>query len=274
MAIRLGFAIAIHVEPTILLVDEALAVGDIYFRQRCLRRIQQLRSNDVTVVFVSHSMSDVAAIGDCCLWLERGKTRKLGPPGAVVAAYIEAMATKESIFTGEATTGNPAFPQTYIDSSPPHDGRSGDGRALITGIAIMDTAGHVMQMLEPANQATVRISIYAIESISHPSVGFIIRNHLGIEIAETSTATDGHPLQPWQAGERLSIDFAVEIPELYPAFFSFTPLITDGAAEVVCDRLENAVTLPMGRGEGLIYGYLHWPNRIEVNKRLNKVVPS
>src|SRR5437870_1919546 len=84
MVVRLAFAVAIHVDPEILLVDEALAVGDIYFRQRCMRKVHELRSKGVTIVFVSHSMGDVKAIGDTCLWLENGSVRYYGPTDSVV----------------------------------------------------------------------------------------------------------------------------------------------------------------------------------------------
>ena len=70
MAVRLAFSVAIHVDPEILVVDEALAVGDAWFRQRCMRRINEMRDGGVTIIFVSHSVSDMRAIGDRALWLE------------------------------------------------------------------------------------------------------------------------------------------------------------------------------------------------------------
>ena len=70
MAIRLAFAVAIHVDPEILIVDEALAVGDIYFRQRCMRKVHELRAQGVTILFVSHDVGDVKAIGDRVMWLD------------------------------------------------------------------------------------------------------------------------------------------------------------------------------------------------------------
>ena len=73
MAVRLAFAVAIHVDPEILLVDEALAVGDIYFHQRCMRKVHELRENGVTILFVSHSVSEVKSIGDRALWLDGGQ---------------------------------------------------------------------------------------------------------------------------------------------------------------------------------------------------------
>src|SRR5450755_4862778 len=73
MVVRLAFAVAINVDPEILLVDEALAVGDIYFRQRCMRKVHELRQRGITILFVSHAVSDVKAIGDRVLWLDHGR---------------------------------------------------------------------------------------------------------------------------------------------------------------------------------------------------------
>src|SRR5207248_11671393 len=78
MVVRLAFAVAINVDPEILLVDEALAVGDIYFRQRCMRKVHELRVRGVTILFVSHATADVKALGDRALWLERGPAVELG----------------------------------------------------------------------------------------------------------------------------------------------------------------------------------------------------
>src|SRR5215813_6102786 len=98
MVVRLAFAVAIHVDPEILLVDEALAVGDIYFRQRCMRKVHELRSHGVTILFVSHAVGDVKAIGDRALWLDKGRIRELGPTDAVVSKYLAAMVEKDSAY--------------------------------------------------------------------------------------------------------------------------------------------------------------------------------
>src|SRR5208337_1473063 len=84
MVVRLAFAVAINVDPEILLVDEALAVGDIYFRQRCMRKVHELRARGVTILFVSHAVADVKAIGDRALWLDHGGVVEIGDPDRVV----------------------------------------------------------------------------------------------------------------------------------------------------------------------------------------------
>src|SRR5246127_5514639 len=88
MVVRLAFAVAINVDPEILLVDEALAVGDIYFRQRCMRKVHELRSRGITILFVSHAVSDVKAIGDRALWLDHGRMVELGEPERVISKYL------------------------------------------------------------------------------------------------------------------------------------------------------------------------------------------
>ena len=98
MAIRLAFSVAIHVDPDILLVDEALAVGDIYFRQRCMRKVHELRENGTTILFVSHAMPDVKAWVIAALWLEKGELRELGPTWACDLEISRAMTAKDSAY--------------------------------------------------------------------------------------------------------------------------------------------------------------------------------
>src|ERR1700681_321904 len=95
MVVRLAFAVAINVDPEILLVDEALSVGDTYFRHRCMRKVHELRAGGVTIVFVSHAIGDVKAIGDRVLWLEHGRAIAIGETGAVLPQYLAAMNARE-----------------------------------------------------------------------------------------------------------------------------------------------------------------------------------
>src|SRR5215467_8615777 len=96
MVVRLAFAVAIHVDPEILLVDEALAVGDIYFRHRCMRKVHELRARGITILFVSHAVSDVKALGDRTLWLERGRMMDVGDMERVVGKYLAATVAEDT----------------------------------------------------------------------------------------------------------------------------------------------------------------------------------
>ncbi|MCU1326027.1 MAG: transporter related [Bryobacterales bacterium] len=255
MVMRLGFAVAISVEPEILLVDEALAVGDTAFRRRCMRRIQQLRAGGVTIVFVTHSVSEAMSIGERVLWMRHGQVAALGSPGEVVPRYIDAMRGNEAPLAAAASV-------VAVTTIPNIDHRRGDGRAEVLGIAILNEFGEPLQFMSPESQIIVRISFRAREAMARPVAGFLLRNHLGLDFAAVSTEREGCLVPAIAAGEIRTIDFQMEIPELYPGAFSFSPWIQEGDA--VCDWIDNAVTLQMGRGEGPVYGYVHWPTRVEL----------
>ncbi|MBV8731484.1 MAG: ABC transporter ATP-binding protein [Acidobacteriia bacterium] len=279
MVVRLAFAVAINVDPEILLVDEALAVGDIYFRQRCMRKVHELRSRGVTILFVSHATADVKAIGDRALWLERGQVMDLGDTDRVVAKYLAHMVEKDSRYLKahpEPEKPPVARPAERIEAPevvtaiPNIDHRYGDGRAEVLGIAVLDEGGQRVPMLEPRSRIVVRISVRAKGPVTRPMVGFMLRNQMGMDFAGTNTAREGQELPPMQTGDIVTVDFHLDLPELYPASFSFSPAIADGTLleYTMCDWIDNAIVLQMSGGSNQIYGYLHLPCRIVVNARL------
>jgi ABC-type polysaccharide/polyol phosphate transport system ATPase subunit len=274
MAVRLAFAVAIHVDPEVLLVDEALAVGDIYFRQRCMRKVHELRGRGVTVLFVSHATADVKALGDRVMWLDHGRVVEVGQPDGVISRYLAAMSAKDSSYRRHEVESHiggasraPLRAPEVVETIPNIDGRHGDGRAKIIGIAVLDENGFPLHMLEPSSRILVRISVRAEASLRMPNVGFMLRNQLGIDFAGVNSAREGYEIEPLQAGDVITVDFYLDLPELYPASFSFSPAVADGPLDAysMCDWIDNAVTLQMSRSEGEIYGYMHLPCRIEVN---------
>jgi ABC-type polysaccharide/polyol phosphate transport system ATPase subunit len=274
MVVRLAFAVAIHVDPEILLVDEALAVGDIYFRQRCMRKVHELRARGITILFVSHATGDVKALGDRALWLDAGAVRDIGRTDKVVAKYLAAMAQKDSAWVSSHRL------ETKQAERPPHsevaehipniDYRHGDGRAEIIGIQVLDFAGEPISVLEPNSTIVVRISVRARDEVPFPIIGFMFRNHLGLDFAGTNTARECYELPPMSSGDIFTVDFRVELPELYASTFSFSPAIADGTLDQysICDWIDNAIALPMMRGESPIYGHVHFRCKVEANCRL------
>ncbi len=276
MVVRLAFSVAIHTDPEILIVDEALAVGDVYFRQRCLRKVHELRGRGITILFVSHSAGDVKAIGDAALWLEHGRVREIGATDRVVAAYLAAMVQKDSAYLVASHRTPPSRTQALVapeivETIPNIDGRYGDNRAEVIGIAVLDENGRPVSLLQPSSKLVVRISVRANETVLLPNVGFMLRNHLGIDFAGTNCAREGFELPPMSAGDIFTVDFHLDLPELYPGTFTFSPAVADGTliSYSMCDWIDNAVVLQMARGEGQVYGYLHLPCRVELNGRLH-----
>ena len=277
MVVRLAFAVAIHVDPEILLVDEALAVGDIYFRQRCMRKVHELRNRGVTIIFVSHALGDVKAIGDRCMWLDNGRVRDLGTVDQVVSSYLHAMTAKDSAYLDTHATapvagpdGRAQAPPETLTAIPNVDARHGDGRAEITGVAVFDEFGQEMRLLMPGTRAILRISAVALADLPLPNVGFMMRNHLGIDFAGTNTTREGHQLPAMSSGDRVTVDFHLDLPELYPSSFSFSPAVANGTLDsyTICDWIDNAVALQMGHADAPVYGYMHLPCRVEINAKL------
>jgi hypothetical protein len=255
-------------------VDEALSVGDIYFRQRCMRKVHEMRAAGVTILFVSHAVAEVKAIGDRAMWLNAGRIREIGDPDVVVTRYMAAMVEKDNVYLAATHHKAQSVPQEpvrapeIVDTLPNIDHRFGDGRAEVLGIALLDASGQPLYVLEPSTTVVVRISVLAHEDLTLPIVGFMMRNHIGLDFAGTNTAREASDLPPMTAGDVYTVDFHLHLPKLYPSAFSFSPAIADGTLQAyrTCDWVDNAIVLQMSPGEGEVYGHIHLPCRVELNR--------
>ena len=280
MLVRLAFAVAINVDPDILLVDEALSVGDYYFRQRCMRKVHELRRRGVTIFFVSHAMADVKELGTQCAWLELGRLVEIGKPDVVVRKYLGRMAEKDADYlarraeAANATRVGIAAPEV-IDTIPNIDHRHGNGAAEIIGVAALDASGMPVRLADPLQPLTLRISLRAHRPVPNPNVGFMLRNHLGVDFAGTNTAREGIDLPPMEPGDVATVDFHLELPELYPGSFSFSPAVADGdyVSYEMCDWIDNAAAFEMSHQGKPVYGYIHLPCEVRVNSRLSEASP-
>ncbi len=288
MIMRLAFAVAIHVSPEILLVDEALAVGDIYFRQRCMRKIHEMQRAGVTILYVTHSVADVKSLATKAIWLANGQVAELGDPDYVIKRYQAFMVNKDVDYlrhhrqpvpavVEEASTSTEA-PASEVQSSsqtegpippvkiiPNIDYRYGTGRAKILGIAAFDSAGQPLALLPPGEEIVVRVSIRAEEEIAQPMVGFMLRNHLGVDFSGTNTALENAVFPSMKTGQVATVDFRVRLPLLYPGHFSFSPAVASGTLEAyeMCDWIDNALTLQMQKRVEM-YGYFRMACEVRV----------
>lgn len=274
MSVRLAFAVAIHVDPEILLVDEALAVGDVYFRQRCMRKVHELKARGITILFVSHATGDVKALGDRAMWLERGSIRAIGKTDHVVNQYLAAMSAKDRAYQGQEIVleRERMQPEEIVTTIPNIDHRFGDGKAEILGIAVVKPDGSRAGTLEPGSTAIVRISVKAKANLDSPIVGFMFRNHLGVDFAGTNTTRERADLPPMMIGDICTVDFYLDLPQLYASTFSFSPAVANGTLEhySTCDWIDNAVVLHMDKAAEPIYGQMHLPCRVAVNQRIRE----
>ena len=274
MAVRLAFAVAINVDPEILLVDEALAVGDIYFRQRCMRKIHEMHRAGVTILFVTHNVADVKSLATRAMWMAGGRIVEIGDPDRVVSHYQAAMVNKDTEYLRQhAVAEAQAEGRTYallapeiVEKIPNVDFRYGTGRARVLGIAALNLRGEQLGLLPPGEAILVRISVRAEQQTPSPIVGFMLRNHLGVDFSGTNTALESVQMPPLEPGDTLTVDFQVTLPELYPGHFSFSPAIANGSLEgyEMCDWIDNALTVQMEKRREM-YGYFRMPCRVELH---------
>jgi len=283
MYVRLAFAIAIHVDPEILLVDESLAVGDIYFQQRCMHRIRQMRAEGKTILLVSHDVAAIKNLCDSALWLEQGTIKDYGTPDQVVARYLAALTLRRDPYLGEK---NSNVLESTVDSSdelmtnfvvrtlPNVDDRWGNGDATVLGIQLLDETGRVPENLYHGDMLTVRVSVRFNRSVEQPIIGIIMRNRLGEEISGNNTSVENFELPIAKAHQIYTVDFHLHLPVLQPGNYSFTPAVSNGTHLdfVVCDLVENTISLTLKQRE-TVYGYMKMSCRIEL-KHVTSSIPG
>jgi ABC-type polysaccharide/polyol phosphate transport system ATPase subunit len=261
MVLRLAFAVAAHVDPEILIVDEALAVGDIAFRQRCMRRIHELRAGGTTILFVSHDTGDVKALCERCLWLENGAVREVGAADDVVARYLSAMISRESARDSKARVARIAARPREVVREMNGSHRYGNGNAAISGADLVTPTGDPVRTWSARQSVILRVSFHVQAPLPAPIVGFLIRNAKGETIFGSNTARENYPLPVMDAADVYTVDFHWVMPELAASQYFVSVAVSEGTLEhfEVCDYVEDAIALTAGEDSGQVRGYLHLP---------------
>ncbi|HJT65077.1 MAG TPA: ABC transporter ATP-binding protein [Pyrinomonadaceae bacterium] len=209
MYVRLAFAIAASVEPDILVIDEALAVGDAVFQHRCLRRIKELRERGCTVLFVSHDTAAVRALCDRAILLNAGRTIADGNPPDVLNDYQRiVMERQEAYDVDTANAADSAPAENKPQSAVQYTYRHGDGSATIVETELRDSADRRVQIVETGAPLTATVSVRFEREAESPVIGFLIRNRLGIHAYGTNTREQQLHLGNVRSGEVVSIRFA------------------------------------------------------------------
>jgi lipopolysaccharide transport system ATP-binding protein len=194
MYVRLAFATAIHVDPEILIVDEALAVGDAVFANRCVRKFEELRERKITVLFVSHDLGLVKQLSERAILLLNGRIEAQGTPSDVINRYIGLVLEKQ-----EARQEK----QKRFESSYRH----GDGSSEILGVDLLNTEGEPVTSVSSGETVTVRVRSRFHQPTCDPMVGILIRTRIGMDVYGTNTRIEKLHLGSYDAGEELVVDF-------------------------------------------------------------------
>ena len=206
MLMRLAFAIAIHAEPKCFLVDEALSVGDAYFQQKCMRKIQEFRAAGGSIIFVSHDTNAVKTLCDYAIMLESGKIAMAGKPKEVVDFYQGLLLKKAHVGPSEVKIDQRGRADSALHSDV------STGEVDVTSLRILNRAGEDVDSIETDDTITIRICVQSRRYLDDPHYGFIIRNSLGVSVSETNTYCMGVATQPLSAGEVAIVEFEMTVP--------------------------------------------------------------
>jgi ABC-type polysaccharide/polyol phosphate transport system ATPase subunit len=197
MYVRLAFSTAIHVEPDILIVDEALAVGDAIFANRCVQKFEELKQRKITVLFVSHDLGLVKRLSNRAILMLGGRVECQGAPKDVVNRYIGLVHEWQK---------TPVSPRPDA-GGPEASFRHGDGSSRIVSVELLDREGHPVASVESGEPVTARVRARFEADVERPIAGMLIRNRLGVDVFGTNTRIEGQDLGCFRRGETLEIDF-------------------------------------------------------------------
>jgi lipopolysaccharide transport system ATP-binding protein len=193
MYVRLAFSTAIHVDPEILIVDEALAVGDAIFANRCVKKFEELKQRGITVLFVSHDLGLVKRLCDKAALMIDGRVAAYGQPSDVVNRYVGMVLERQTQEQPNRDSGG-VF-------------RHGDGASRILDAELLDERGVPTRAVRAGDSVAIRIRAQAARDLENPVVGMLLRNRLGIDVFGTNTRVEGVALNRVRAGEVFEVEF-------------------------------------------------------------------
>lgn len=238
MVMRLGFSIAAALRPEVLIVDEALSVGDARFSQKCTRRIREIREGGATILFVSHDPSAVSSLCDEAVLLDKGTIRSRGNPREVLEDYNALLAAQ-----GE---GNRAMTISWVGErggDGPGKRRSGTFQALVNRLEVRNQGGAPSEVFQTGDILRLYIQILFLTPVRNPTVGVALRDRLGIDLFGTNTALHGLELGEFKSGQTASLELEMPLRLGY-GDYSITVAIHEDEThlESCFDWTDNAAT--------------------------------
>lgn len=205
MQMRLGFSVATALQPQVLIVDEALAVGDAYFQHKCYERLRALREQGCAVLLVSHDPGSVRSLCNRALLLHDGALVEQGPPSQVLEVY-------NLLLSGSSTVRH--------EEGPDGGRRAGSGEASFVSVTLLQNARETRSPVS-GQPVTLALALDGKADVQDLTVGILIRDRLGNDMFGTNTAYHGLRLSV-AAGQRLQLDWDLHGFHLGPGHYSLT----------------------------------------------------
>ncbi len=248
MFVRLAFSVQASVSPDVLVVDEALAVGDAYFVHKCMYRFNQLRERGTTILFVSHDATAVKTLCDMAIWVDRGIIEELGDTATTVDSYLANLSSQQRLVSPSESV-NVSCEANYTDKYVRNFNgklRFGNQKCVFTEITVCDKAGNPTDSVQNDSSIYLRMKFRnnSLHDESKLIVGYSLRNVRGIDIASGNTDDEGMIIYPPRCGAEVIIEFKMGLPLLHPGSYSFRASISyvDESGKLVgADDIVNAI---------------------------------
>lgn len=256
MFVRLAFALAINVDPEILIVDEALSVGDVFFQAKCYRRMEEMMKNGTTILMVSHDMGSIIKYCDKVVLLNRGHFVAQGEAGKMVDLYKKILANqtdelaealieekKEALgLPVEATVSDKRMKDRM--NLNPEVQEYGDGRASFEDFGTLDARGNVTNLLLKGEMFTIRERVRFHAPIENPIFTYTLRDKKGTDITGTNTLFEGTEIKPVKDGDAYTVSFRQKM-NLQGGEYLLSMSCTgyENGEHVVYHRLYNVLSL-------------------------------
>ena len=256
MFVRLAFALAINVDPEILIVDEALSVGDVFFQAKCYRRMEEMMKNGTTILMVSHDMGSIIKYCDKVVLLNRGHFVAQGEAGKMVDLYKKILANQtdelaEALIEQKKEALGLPVGEVHTDKSMkermnlnPEVQEYGDGRASFEDFGTLDARGNVTNLLLKGEMFTIRERIRFHAPIEMPIFTYTLRDKKGTDITGTNTMFEGADIKPVKDGDVYTVSFRQKM-NLQGGEYLLSMSCTgyENGEHVVYHRLYNVLSL-------------------------------
>ena len=275
MFVRLAFALAINVDPEILIVDEALSVGDVFFQAKCYRRMEEMMQNGTTILMVSHDMGSIIKYCDKVVLLNRGHFVAQGEAGKMVDLYKKILANqtdelaealieekKEALGLPVETTVSDKRMKDRMNLNPEVQ-EYGDGRASFEDFGTLDARGNVTNLLLKGEMFTIRERIRFHAPIEMPIFTYTLRDKKGTDITGTNTMFEGADIKPVKDGDVYTVSFRQKM-NLQGGEYLLSMSCTgyENGEHVVYHRLYNVLSLTVISNKNTV-GYYDMDSEVE-----------
>lgn len=259
MLVRLAFALAINVEPEILIIDEALAVGDAFFQAKCFHKLEEIKASGTTILFVSHDIVSVKKLCSRAIWIEKGNLREIGPSGEVCEKYMSAQIVRtnrenekvlaqmkpdkhDDVRNMKNRKEIVRFPRFVTDHA---EAMTTTGRAELLSFYILDEQGRQVNMLETRKTYKFGIVGKFNEDIERALFGFELEDLKGTRVFGINNFMQKKSISKAKKGSVYEVSFKFELPRFHKGEYLVTPAIAAGTQEnhVVLTRAHNCQTI-------------------------------